>query len=108
VEVNPYGPVKGSVNYYAAQKDGKLMIHLLNFTDATHLDWRDDARSQKEPAQIGSFTISIRSGRTVSRVWAASPDIDGGVPKMVDYKADGASISVTVPSLKYWTMIVVE
>lgn len=108
VTLAEYGPVKGCVNYYVTQKNDQLVIHLLNFTDAAHLDWRDDDRTQKEPAQIGSFTISVRSSRTVNRVWVASPDIDGGTPKAADYKAGGSSITVTVPSLKYWTMIVIE
>ena len=108
VNFSDYGPNKGSVNCYATKLGDRLILHLLNFTDAVHLDWRDDGRTQKEPALMEPFTIVIRSGRTVKNVWAASPDIDGGVPQKVDWKASGMSITVTVPSLKYWTMIVIE
>ncbi|MBR1872625.1 MAG: glycoside hydrolase family 66 protein [Bacteroidales bacterium] len=108
VKMDEWGPSKGAVNYLSLEQDGKLIVHLLNFSDAAHLDWRDDARTQKEPSQIASFDISIRTTRPVTKVWAASPDIDGGVPREVSFSASGASLTINVPGLKYWTMIVVE
>lgn len=103
-----WGPVKGAVNYIAKEKDGKLIIHLLNFKDAAHLDWRDDQYSQREPAEIDNATVMIRTGRTASKVWIASPDINGGAPQKVDFNSSSMTLSVAVPSLKYWTMIVIE
>lgn len=44
----------------------------------------------------------------VSHVWVASPDNLGGVPQELSFSQNGSSISFTLPSLKYWDMIVIE
>ena len=108
VNAAEYGPVKGSVNYYVTKVGERTVVHLLNFSDAAHLDWRDDGRTQKEPSLKEAFTVSVRSAREVKRVWVASPDIDGGVPREAKWKSSALSITIDVPSLKYWTMIVIE
>ena len=103
-----YEPVKGAVNYFAKRKDNYTIIHLLNFTDAIHLDWRDDSQTQAEPQEIKDVTISLRSAANVKKAWVASPDVNGGVPMAVDTKKGAMSISIPVPYLKYWTMVVLE
>ena len=108
MNLSEYGPSKGSVNYFVKRKDNLTMIHLLNFTDATHLDWRDDSYSQAEPNEIKDVTISMRSAANVKKVWVASPDVNGGVPTEVAHKKGALSITIPVPYLKYWTMVVVE
>jgi dextranase len=108
VSISGFGPIKGSVNVLTRKVDGKIVVHLLNFKDAVHLDWRDDSRTQKEPNEIKEFDISVRTAKDVNKVWIASPDIDGGVPKQASFKSSGIKVSIMVPSLKYWTMIVIE
>ena len=108
VKMAPWGPEKGSVNTAAFQVGNKLVVHLLNFENAKHLDWRDDSMNQANPSTRENIDITIRSSRDVKRVWVASPDIDGGVPREVSFSASGISIKLRVPSLTYWTMIVIE
>ena len=86
------------------------MAHLLNFVDAKHMIWRDDDRTQAEPNEIKEFQITIPTVKNVNKVWIASPDYEGGAPKDVRYtvSADKTHVTVTVPYLKYWTMVVVE
>lgn len=108
VNMAEYEPVKGAVNYFAKRKDNYTIIHLLNFTDAIHLDWRDDSQTQAEPQEIKDVTISLRSAANVKKAWVASPDVNGGVPMAVDTKKGAMSISIPVPYLKYWTMVVLE
>ena len=108
VKMAPWGPEKGSVNTAAFQVGNKLVVHLLNFENAKHLDWRDDSMNQAKPSTHENINISIRSSRDVKRVWVASPDVDGGVPREVSFSASGISIKICVPSLTYWTMIVIE
>lgn len=108
IKLADWGPVKGSVNYVAFRVGEKIVIHLLNFAGATHLDWRDDSHNQAVPPLYEDFDISVRSSREPAKVWIASPDVDGGVPKIANWKSSGMKIDVTVPSLKYWTMIVIE
>lgn len=110
IPVTYWEPSQGSVNVYGSQKDGKIMIHLLNFCDAVHMNWRDDKRNQAEPKAIEEFSITVPTIKAVKKVWAASPDIAGGAPQELEFKENQAktAITVTVPYLKYWTMIVVE
>lgn len=61
-----------------------------------------------EPAMISDIRLDIDSDRMVSRVWVASPDNLGGVPQELEYTQQGRTVSITVPSLHYWTMIVIE
>jgi len=103
-----WGPEKGKVNTIVKQKDGKYIIHLLNFSDATHLDWCDAGKTQAEPEEITNFNINLYTSKKVSKIWVASPDVLGGVPRDVKYSSGSGMISVEVPYLKYWTMIVVE
>ena len=103
-------PVAGKVNVYSRQVGGKTVAHLLNFIDATHMIWRDENRNQAEPSEHTGFRITIPTPKKVSKVWVATPDFLGGAPQMVPYSvsADGTQVTVTVPYLKYWTMVVVE
>lgn len=108
VNMAQWGPVKGSVNTASFQVGDRLVVHLLNFENARHLDWRDDSMTQAVPSKHENVNLTIRSSRDVKRVWVASPDVDGGVPREVSWSASGVSIKLSVPSLEYWTMVVIE
>jgi dextranase len=108
VKFAQWGPVKGSVNTLAYEVDGKLVIHLLNFEKAAHLDWRDDSMTQAQPSTHENFVVTLRTSREVKNVWTASPDVNGGVPRKAHWNSSIISVNITVPSLTYWTMIVLE
>lgn len=110
IPITYWEPAKGKVNVYSRQVGGKTVAHLLNFVDARHMVWRDDDRTQAEPNEIKDFQITIPTVKNVNKVWIASPDYEGGAPKEVRYSvsADKTRVTVTVPYLKYWTMVVVE
>lgn len=103
-------PERGKINVYCKQVGGRTVVHLLNFTDAVHMNWRDDERTQAEPAERKVFRITVPTAKKVSKVWVASPDFQGGAPQEVPYSvsAGDTHVTVTVPYLKYWTMVVVE
>lgn len=88
--------------------DGVRVMHLLNFTSANSLSWRDVNADMPEPARHSDIRLDIDSDRMVSRVWVASPDNLGGVPQELEYTQQGRTVSITVPELYYWTMIVME
>ena len=46
--------------------------------------------------------------KNAAKVWVATPDVLGGAPLELNFKQEGDYVTFTVPSLKYWTMIVVE
>ncbi len=110
IPITYWEPVAGKVNVYGKQIGGTTVAHLLNFTDATHMYWRDEGRNQAEPKEIKDFSISIPTVKSVKKVWVASPDFEGGTPQEVPYtvSSDKTQVTVTVPCLKYWTMVVVE
>jgi len=108
ITTEKWGPSRGAVNYLSKGKDDALIVHLLNFRDATHTDWRDDSYNQREPEEMGNLTVSVRTSRDVHKVWVASPDINGGAPQSVSFSSNSMSVSISVPYLKYWTMIVIE
>ena len=87
---------------------GARVMHLLNFTSVNSLSWRDVNADMPEPSKLSDIRLDIDSDRMVSRVWVASPDSLGGVPQELEYTQRGRTVSITVPSLHYWTMIVME
>ena len=61
-----------------------------------------------EPALISDAAIEITADSEPASVWLASPDIDGGAHKVLSATYDNGKVTITVPSLKYWDMIVIE
>lgn len=45
---------------------------------------------------------------SVKKIWVASPDNYGGAPQELKFKQQGDYVTFTIPSLKYWTMVVIE
>ena len=64
--------------------------------------------TQAEPREFTDASISLRSKMNVKKAWVASPDVNGGVPTAVEAKSGALSITIPVPYLKYWTMVVLE
>lgn len=110
VQVCAWDAVLGKINAYTTQKSGKVMVHLHNYVNAAHMNWHDTQRNQTEPEEIKNFSITVPCLKAVNRVWAASPDYEACAPQELEYKLaeDGSTVTVKVPSLKYWTMIVIE
>lgn len=44
----------------------------------------------------------------ISRLWVAFPDTLGGAPVDVPFTQNGDEVTFVLPSLKYWTMAVME
>ena len=87
---------------------GAAVYHLLNFSNVNSMSWRDLNADMPSPERHESITLDIDSDRMVSKVWAATPDRHAGVPLPLDFTQQGRSVKVTVPSLDYWTMLVLE
>ena len=84
------------------------VLHLLNFSDANSMEWRDTNGTQKEPVKITDLKITVNVSSPVKNAWFASPDIDGGVSRTVEFNQSGNELTLTLPSLKYWDMLVLE
>lgn len=100
--------VQGEVGVVSKTFTSRDVLHLINFTNANSMEWRDTNGNQAVPATISNAAIKITTARTVSKVWIASPDINGGVSQAVSFTQSGNEVALTLPSLKYWDMVVLE
>ena len=123
VTINTWEPVANQVTMLAREVNGRQVIHLLNFThDETSTDvsddymlcWHDNESKRPWPQRFEDLSIKL-TGMTgmgkVRRIWVASPDYCGGaMQELTDYRytSSTGTITLTLPSLQFWTMIVVE
>ena len=107
VKLNAWPPALGTVTTFAREVNGKKVIHLLNFRKANSLSWRDQNSTMPEPDTLTGLVLSLKA-TGVKTLWAASPDVLGGAPQQLTFRQEGDRITFSVPSLKYWTMIVAE
>jgi hypothetical protein len=107
-DVSMWPAQQGEVSVINKTVNGREVFHLINFTDAAHMDWRDTSKSQPEPGLITGVDLSFVTPMQLGKLWTASPD-DGGLPVELTFTQDAAGlVSFTLPSLKYWSMIVAE
>ncbi len=106
--LNTWPPQAGQVSVVGKNVGNRQVLHFLNFSNATTMNWRDANGTQTTPTAITGAQISFTTAKTVSKVWYASPDENGGVTKQLPFTQSGTSVSFTLPSLKYWDMVVVE
>ena len=92
---------------YAKTVGGKQVVSLLNFVRANSLSWRDMDGTQPEPETFVNVPLRLKAPGA-KKVWVASPDSLGGAPQELTFRQQGDYVVFTLPSLKYWTMVVVE
>lgn len=105
---NNWPPAKGSVSVIGKEFANRQVLHFVNFTNANSLEWRDANGTQAKPATIENIDLEINSTKTVKKVWLASPDANRGVADSLSFTQTGNKIAVTMPSLQYWNMVVLE
>ena len=108
MRLNVWPPQQGSVTTYAKQVGSKQVIHLLNFSQANSLSWRDVDGTMPEPTLITKAALQMNLPAKVNKLWVASPDVHGGALQELAFTQENGVVSFTLPSLKYWTMIVAE
>lgn len=84
------------------------VVHLINFSDATTLEWRDNNGIQAIPGTITNAQLSFTTEQQVEAIHMASPDLAGGAMQKLPHAQEGKHVSFTLPSLKYWSMITIE
>lgn len=105
--LNTWPPQTGQVSVVGKSFTNRQVLHFINFASATSLNWRDTDGRQATPATITDAAVNLTTARTVSKVWMASPD-ENGVVKSLTFSQSAGTISFSIPSLKYWDMVVVE
>lgn len=101
-------PERGKVWSFAKEAQGRTMLHLINFTDATTMEWQDNKASQAEPKEIADIKLTVKAEGKVKKVWTASPDYYGGSAVGLDFTQKDGELTVALPKLKYWNMVVLE
>lgn len=86
----------------------RQVVHLINFSNASTMQWRDTYGTQTEPVQVNDIQLGFTPPKPVKKIWFASPDVDKGSPKDLPVTLMGDMVTFTVPALKYWDMIVIE
>ena len=92
---------------YTKKVGTKQVVHLLNFLQANSLSWRDENGTMPEAQAVANLPLRMKASG-VKKVWVATPDALGGAPQELNFTQDGSYINFTLPTLKYWTMLVVE
>lgn len=108
VTLNNWPPVYSQAAVVGKEFDDKQVLHLLNFEGVNGLNWKDNKRAQTSPAVRSDFEIKVDASKSVSKVWFASPDINGGASQELEFTQNGGQVTVKVPYLEYWSMLVFE
>lgn len=103
----------GSVNSFTKVKhrDGepdREILHLLNFDGASHDSWVDKGLAQTAPVKKENLTVSHACRKIPGKIWAASPDHQGGLMQELEFSVENGSVKFTLPYLEYYTMVVME
>ncbi|WP_157278618.1 glycoside hydrolase family 66 protein [Olivibacter sitiensis] len=98
----------GQVASFGKHVGSRDVIHLINFVSASHMEWKDYNGTQAEPVQLSQLQLQIGVNGSVKKVWWASPDVDKAKSNAIDFEQQGGTISLQLPKLKYWDMIVIE
>ncbi len=106
--VAAWPPKKGGVTTYSRQVGGKTVINFLNFVNIDNLSWRDLDGTRPAPRLQREIPLAMRRTAPVSRVWTASPDAHAGAVVELPFTLKDGKLSFTLPSLKYWSMVVIE
>lgn len=106
--INAWPPQEYKITAFAKKVDNMIAVHLLNFRNTNDLSWRDLEGTRPAPEKLENVQITYTTSRHITKVWTATPDKNGGVPMELSFTQTGNDVSVTVPSLEYWTMLVFE
>nr|AIA86336.1 CAZy families GH66 protein [uncultured Bacteroides sp.] len=97
-----------AITTYAKTVGTKEVIHLLNFLSANSTSWRDMDGTMPEPRQVADIPLSFPVTGKVIKIWCATPDAHAGASQELAFVQKDGVVTLTLPSLKYWTMLVVE
>ena len=106
--VNAWPPKSYHITAFAKNVERNQVVHLLNFYNTNDLSWRDLKGTRPAPDKLTNINFTFETIRQIRKVWTATPDNYGGAPLELPFTQDGNKVTVTVPSLEYWTMVVFE
>lgn len=108
ISLNNWPPQQGQVSIIGKQVGNRQIIQLINFSNATTMEWRDNNGSQAYPVTIEDIELNFKSSGSVKKMWFASPDYNFGASQELEFMQSGDQVSFTLPHLQYWDIVVVE
>ena len=108
VQFNNWPAQSGKVAVVGKEVGNKQIVHLLNFTNAKTMQWRDNSGAQAAPIAVENLQVRLTSAMPIAKIWWASPDFNKGASTEIDFTTTGNQLSFTIPELQYWSMIVIE
>ncbi|MDP4163309.1 MAG: glycoside hydrolase family 66 protein [Bacillota bacterium] len=99
---------QGKIWTFSKQKENCKILHFLNFTNANSMEWRDTDGTQVRPGKKENIQIIVKDNSIPRKIWMASPNQSGGLPKELSFSHKNGEISFTLPSIEYWDMVVME
>lgn len=87
--------------------EGFITCSLVNFTEIPLLFWKGSA--ENPPREISELQIQINDiDQQINAVWLATPDTASLAATALEFVQNDKSLTITVPHLSYWGMIVIE
>lgn len=108
MNINNWPPQSGNVAVIGKEVGSRQVIHLINFSTAADLNWRDENGTRSVPVKYRNSAISVNVSGAVKKVWYASPDYNYGSSTELSFIQTGNSIAFEIPYMQYWGMIVIE
>jgi dextranase len=108
MNLNRWPPEKGNVAVLGKTVGKSQVVHLINFSTATDLSWRDNDGSRAVPVKYSNCNLKISVSGAVSKVWYASPDYIHGSSTELEFVQSDNLVSLEIPYMQYWGMIVIE
>lgn len=108
ISINAWPPKEGNLTTYSRKVGNAKVINVLNFRNIDNLSWRDLNADRPAPRLTLNTPLSISCTDKVTKVWTASPDYHGGAVVELPFEQKDGKLTFTLPSLKYWSMIVIE
>lgn len=108
IQITAWPPKAYAVVTFAKKVGTADVIHFLNFRGTDDLSWRDLNGTRQTPPLTQNLPVTVDVATTIVKLWVASPDIDGGAPRELPFTQADRKVTFTLPSLLYWTMVVME
>lgn len=98
--------MKDTVWPLVRKSKGSTAINLVNFLGISQIEWNKEVPNK--PTAMRDFQMTVEVGqKRVADVWFASPDMPA-VHQQLEYSFKSGLLTVEVPALDYWSMIVID
>ena len=108
VNVAAWPPKLKYLTTFARKQGQRHILHILNFSNADQLSWRDLKGTMPTPKTFTDLVLNVSIKDAIQHVYVASPDYHGGALVELPFEQKNGIVNFTLPGLKYWDMIVFE